>query len=154
MAVVVAVIVNPIELTKRGRDATRLTDLQSLNNAINVAAQEATQSGQYILCNGATPPCPGDSYPGTQANRSANGTGWVKVNLSTAKAVSVPVLPVDPINDGNGATNYHYQYDTNAAGDKWEIDAALESQQYQGKMSQDGGSDPNKWEVGSDLTIL
>jgi prepilin-type N-terminal cleavage/methylation domain-containing protein len=156
LAAIVVLIINPLELTRRGRDAARLTDLTSLQNAINVAVQESTGSAS-ILCVGgsAGAGCSGDSNPGTAANRNSNGTGWVKVNLSSQKSVSVPTLPVDPVNDAT----YHYTYATNtpAAGeypDKWEINAILESDQYKPKMGTDGGDNTAVYEVGSDLVII
>lgn len=150
LAAIVVLIINPLELTRRSRDAARLTDLTSLQNAINVAVQEATNSGAQILCVNTTAPCNGDSNPGSAANRNSDGSGWVKVNLGAQQSVSVPTLPTDPTNNAT----YHYTYGTNNAGDKWEINAVLESAQYVGKMSQDGGNNDNSYEVGSDLTIL
>ncbi len=150
LAAVVVLIINPLELTRRGRDSARLTDMAQLQQAINVAVQEATQSGAQVLCVGVTAPCSGNSNDTGYNSRATNGTGWVKVNLSSQNAVSVPVLPVDPIN----SSAYHYSYATNAAGDKWEINATLESQRYQAQMQNDGGDNSNVYEVGSDLTII
>lgn len=148
LAAVVVLIVNPLELTRRGRDATRISDLANLQTAINVAVQEATTSGAAILCTPpASAPCSGNSGTGT---RGSDGTGWVKVNLSAQKSVSVPTLPVDPIN----SAPYVYTYTTNAAGDAWEIDAVLESDQQKPRMTTDGGSNDAVYEVGSDLTII
>lgn len=145
LAAVVVLIINPLELTRRGRDAARLTDLANLQQAINVAVQEATGSAATILCSGGSAPCNGSSNTGT---RGSNGTGWVKVDMSTQKSVSVPTLPIDPIND---ATN-HYTYCSDGNG--WEIDAKLESQQQSGKMGTDGGDDPVLYEVGSTLRLI
>lgn len=150
LAAVVVLVINPIELTKRSRDAARLTDLANLQQAINVAAQEATGSSAAILCSpdGLTLPCTGQSNVGGQAARAADGTGWVKVDLSSQNSVSVPTLPVDPTN--SVANHYTYCSDGNA----WEIATALESVQQGGKMGSDGGSDPVLYEVGSDLTLI
>lgn len=148
LAAVVVLIINPLELTKRGRDAARLSDLANLQNAINVAVQEATGSGTAeILCVGGltSDACVGKSDTGA---RLADGTGWVKVNMSAQKSVSVPTLPVDPIND---AVN-HYTYCSN--GSAWEIDAVLESDQQKGKMGTDGGGEIDKYEVGSALGLI
>lgn len=145
LAAVVVLIINPLELTRRGRDAARLSDLANLQQAINVAVQEATSSSAAILCNGGATPCNGSSNVGT---RSSDGTGWLKVNLSSQKSVSVPTLPIDPLN--NAANHYTYCSDGNA----WEIDTALESTQQSGKMSTDGGNDPNLYEVGSNLNLI
>lgn len=149
LAAVVVLIINPLELTRRGRDAARLTDLANLQNAINVAVQESTESAQEILCKGVgTEACAEKSGA---AKRNANGTGWVKVDLSTQKAVSVPTLPIDP-SDG---TAYHYVYcaDTTGGAAKWEIFATLESEQQKGKMTADGGNDGARYEIGSDLKL-
>ncbi len=145
LAAVVVLIINPIELTKRSRDAARLTDLANLQQAINVAAQEATASGAAILCSGTTAPCQGDSKAD---GRASDGSGWVKVNLSAQKSVSVPTLPIDPINDDT------YKYSYYSDGNAWEINAVLESDQQKGKMSTDGGNNDNAYEVGSNLTLL
>ena len=145
LASVVVLIINPLELTRRSRDAARLTDLANLQQAINVAAQEATNSGAAILCSGGAYPCNGSSNTGS---RVADGTGWVKVNLSSQKSVSVPTLPIDAIND----TTYHYTYC--AASDAWEIDAVLESDQQKAKMGTDGGNEPDKYETGSNLSLI
>ncbi len=149
LAAVIALIINPLELTKRSRDAARLTDLSNLQQAINVAAQEATASGTDILCKPpATAPCTESSNPEGAATRKSDGTGWVKVDMSTQKSVSVPTLPIDPVN----STTYKYTYKSN--GTTWEINAVLESDQQKDKMKSDGGNDVNVYEVGSDLTLI
>jgi prepilin-type N-terminal cleavage/methylation domain-containing protein len=132
LAAVVVLIINPLELTRRSRDASRLSDLANLQTAINVAAQEATNSGVEILCVGGLSSgfCEGRS---NVDSRSSNGTGWVKVDLSTQNSVSVPTLPADPKNDND----YHYTYCSD--GSAWEINAKLESQQQIAKMENDGG---------------
>ena len=149
LAAVVVLIINPLELTRRGRDSARLTDLANLQQAINVAVQESTDSAQEVLCKGVgAATCVGKTSTGT---RVANGTGWVKVDLSTQQAVSVPTLPFDPSN----GTAYHYVYcaDTTGGAAKWEIFAKLESAQQTAKMSTDGGPDNTLYEIGSDLSL-
>ncbi len=145
LAAIVVLIINPLELTRRGRDAARLTDLANLQQAINVAVQEATGSAATILCRNGSTPCNGSSNTGT---RGSDGTGWVKVDMSTQNSVSVPTLPIDAIND----TNNHYTYCSD--GNAWEIVAKLESTQQSGKMGSDGGDDPVLYEVGSNLRLI
>ncbi len=147
LAAVVVLIINPLELTRRGRDAARLSDLANLQNAINVAVQESTGSGAVaVLCKSTgTYPCEGDSFVGT---RVSDGSGWVKTDLSAQKSVSVPTLPIDPIN----SAAMHYKYC--ASNDAWEIDTVLESDQQKGKMGADGGNETDKYEVGSNLTLI
>lgn len=156
LAAVVVLIINPLELTRRGRDATRISDLANLQSAINVAAQEATASGTDILCVGGLTGgvCTGKSYPETPSvTRKSDGTGWVKVNLGAQKSVSVPTLPADPTN--NAANHYLYCSD----GTSWEINAVLESDQQKNKMRDDGGDENNtdatgRYEVGSKLDLI
>ena len=153
LAAVVVLIINPLELTRRSRDAARLTDLSNLQQAINVAVQEATNSGSQILCNGASYPCHGNSSTDT---RVSTGTGWVKVNLGTQQSVSIPTLPVDPTNS-TGTAGFHYSFCADKpAGqvDGWEIDTKLESVQQTGKMLTDGGDDDTVYEVGSNLVLM
>ena len=150
LAAVVVLIVNPLEMTRRSRDSVRLTDLQNIQQAINVALQE-NQGGTNRACNGAagTPAtCRGDSAAGT---RITDGTGWVRVNLAAQSSVTVPTLPIDPSN----TAPYHYTYC--GSGDNWEILTVLESAQYGPKMSSDGGTTVNSgnyYEVGSVLNLL
>lgn len=147
LAAVVVLIINPLELTRRGRDAARLADLANLQSAINVAVQESTNSGVVVvLCKASGAyPCNGSSNVDA---RTSDGTGWVKVDLSSQKSVSVPTLPVDPVNDAP----YHYTYCAN--NDTWEISTALESDQQKGKLTGDGGDDPVLYEVGSNLKLI
>lgn len=150
LAAVVVLIINPLELTRRGRDAARLSDLSNLQNAINVAVQEATDSGETILCAGGSYPCSEDS---TNGSRASDGTGWVMVDLGGNQSVSVPTLPVDPTN----SSTYHYTYC--ADDDAWEINAVLESDQQRPKMAADGGDQnatdtTGRFEVGSNLTLI
>lgn len=147
LAAVVVLIINPLELTRRGRDAARLSDLSNLQNAINVAVQEATGAGAVtVLCKDAgVYPCTGTSQTD---GRNSNGSGWAKTDLSTQKSVSVPTLPIDPVN----SIDYHYRYC--ASNDAWEIDTVLESEQQKGKMTNDGGDENNKYEVGSNLALI
>ncbi len=147
---IVFIFINPFELRKRENDSIRITDLSELQQAINASVQEATQSGAPVLCVGATAPCQGKSTDTSANNRNIDGTGWVKVNLSNQKSVQLPMLPVDPINNGT----YFYEYKTNAAGDAWEINATLESDERRGQMATDGGDDDGKYEKGSNLTII
>ncbi|MBI2040266.1 hypothetical protein HYT18_04270 [Candidatus Microgenomates bacterium] len=158
LAAVVVLIINPLELTRRTRDSARLSDLASLQQAINVAVQEATDTGEAILCTGGSYPCGGSTGAGRSGGsgagtRNSNGTGWVKVNLSSQQSVSVPTLPVDPLNNDT----YHYTYC--ADNDAWEINAVLESVKEIGRMANDGGDEnaqdtTGRYEVGSNLTLI
>lgn len=150
LAVVAFIVINPLELTRRARDASRLSDIASLQQAITVAVQEATSTPNQVLCVGGGNVCQGRS---NVDSRNSNGTGWVRVDLSSQQAVSVPTLPIDP-NDG---LQFHYTYcaDTGLTGitADWVIFTTLESTQQSGKMTTDGGPDDTKFEAGTKLSL-
>lgn len=143
LALVVVLAINPLEVLKRGRDATRLADLATMQQAISVAVQEDSANTDP-WCNGADP-CTGNSNSGT---RKTDGTGWVKVNIAAQKTVQMSTLPVDPTND---AVTYHYLYAGDANG--YELNGKLESTQYattEDRDGKDGGNDADWYEVGND----
>lgn len=148
LAAIIALLVNPAELIKRGRDAQRLSDFNNLHRAINIVIQDSTNSSQALLCNGVVGSCTSNSTSGT---RVPNGGGWVKVNLSVQTVVSLASLPIDPVNS-TGATGNHYVYCSN--GTQWELFTNLESQQQQSRLAADGGGDNTKYEVGSNLNLV
>lgn len=141
---------DPAEQQALRNDAYRFTDLTNLQNAINVQIQEtpADKSNSRILCRNEADVCSGNSAPLTAVTTSPDGTGWVKIDLSENKYVSVPSLPVDPVN--NDA--YHFSYC--AVNGNWEINTVLESKQYSPKMKTDGGDNDLAYEVGSNLTLI
>ncbi|OGE37507.1 hypothetical protein A3B45_01865 [Candidatus Daviesbacteria bacterium RIFCSPLOWO2_01_FULL_39_12] len=145
LAVVVAIIINPFEIMRRGRDADRLSHLAQLQQAIAVAVQESTASAAETLCVNTTAPCSGTSDVGSRSN---NGSGWVKVDLSSQQTVAFATLPIDPTN----STTYHYAYCSDGA--EWEIDTVLESQRETPKMAGDGGNDDVVYEVGLNLSLI
>jgi len=145
LAAVVVLVINPLELTRRGRDAARLADLANLQSAITVAVQEASGSAAAVLCHNSV--CTGKSTDAVNP-RESDGTGWVKVDLSASKSVSIPTLPSDPTN----TTEKHYTYCSD--GTSWEIDAVLESTQQAGKPGGDGGDDTALYEVGTNLKLM
>lgn len=156
LAVVAFLVINPIELTRRARDASRLSDLASLQQAITVAVQEATGTADKILCSDGSGGATGTSCTGKSnvGSRASNGAGWVHVDLSSAKAVAIPTLPIDPTN----STDYHYVYcaDTGSGTNAdWVIFTTLESEQQKGKMITDGGSvaTNTRFEAGTKLSL-
>lgn len=152
LAAVIILVINPLELIHRSRDATRIKDLDNLAQAINVSTQEAGMSSNSIvsiLCKtSGSYPCVGSTFPSTGNSRLTNGNGWVKANLAIQSSVTFTSLPVDPVNNAN----YHYTYC--ADGDKWEINAALESDQIGSKAYSDGGNTVDHYEVGSSYTLI
>ena len=163
LAAVVVLIINPVEITKQSRDAARLSDVANLQQAMNVATQEA----DFFVCGVDALGAQNEGYCGglsTDTNAAkADGTGWVGAVLSGVENVSVPNLPLDPSNDAT----YYYSYCANAGTalapeHDWEINAVLESDKYastevgatDNKMKNDGGESDVKYEVGSKLDVF
>lgn len=149
---VAVIILDPVDLIRGSRDSNRISDLSSLQKAINLITQDSPLLSKDILCNGEDYPCGGRSSDTSYNARSIYGDGWIKINLSTQKGVIIPTLPQDPLN----TDLYHYVYCANNPGNKdgWEIDAVLESKQGVLRMQGDGGSDNNKYEVGTNLNLV
>jgi uncharacterized RDD family membrane protein YckC len=141
MAAIVVLVVNPLELTRRGRDSARVSDLTQIRVAIEIAQ---SQNPSVDLCSGSVVPCEGRSN--VLNSNTIDGGGWVRVDLSnveiTPKLVS---LPVDPIN----TSDYYYHYCFDGIG--WELDTELESSQNKLKMQDDGGDNPSLYEIGTNL---
>jgi len=153
LAIVIAVIgvlyavtlwaIQPDLIKKRGRDAVRITDLGSLESAIE----------NYVADKGFPPDVIGalrvSDIPASPSASPAlaNGNGWIFQNLGGY----VEKLPVDPLN--NGASIYRYK----RVGKYYELDASLENNSPQmlntGKDG-DGGNSSTRFEKGTDLTIL
>lgn len=139
MAAVVLAI-NPAEIMKKSRDATRLSDMASLRQALDFAVADGVTLTETVA--------DGDS---TAGSRVTTGGGWVNVDVS--KYLSV--LPIDPKNgspftDALGtpipAGKYFYASD----GSAYELNCYLESADNLSKYENDGGSDDTIYEVGTD----
>lgn len=148
IAAIVVVLVNPLEIMRKSRDATRLADLKAIMKSIEVGVQDAGGPAAGFYCyTPSTPPCTGNSNdPGNM--RINDGTGWIKVNFAGMPTVTVTTLPMDPLND----VNYFYTYRSD--GNAYELNAVLESDQNQPQMENDGGDNSNAYEIGSSLTLI
>jgi prepilin-type N-terminal cleavage/methylation domain-containing protein len=148
IAAVVVMLVNPLEILRKSRDATRLADLKGLMKSIEVGLQDAEGNSAAFLCyTPASAPCNSKSTDSGDM-RSNDGTGWVKINFSSLPNVTVVTLPLDPTND----TSHFYQYYSD--GSYYEMDTVLEGEQNQKLMENDGGDNPGMYEVGSSLTLI
>ncbi len=145
------VAINPQAMVRKGRDARRLDDLDTLMKGINLALAEgeislSTTTG-CATCN---------SSAGT---RATDGTGYVRFTIPTGKTgivKYVSTLPADPVNAtvSVGGANVNYWYTYASDGTNYEIDAVLESTDYTDKMQNDGGNSATTYEVGTSLSLL
>lgn len=160
LAAVVVVALNPVEMMRKGRDSTRLSDMDSIRKAVDLAIADGA-SLDNTSCStqaGSVPPAPCNSID--QA-RTVTGTGWVNVDVSTF----LPTLPIDPraadgtYTDGAAAT-VNAQYEFGHDGSMYELRCHFESSANTSaaagidRYTTDGGDDAGWYEVGTSLTIL
>lgn len=130
-------ILRPQERQAEARDNVRLSDVATLERAIN----------EFVLDNG--------SYPDTtmtlresivlptgNTSLDNSASGWIDADLSTYTSR----LPIDPINDSTYKYSYYHTLSA------YEINAVLET--FDTEAANDGGDDADVYEVGNDLTLL
>lgn len=152
LAAVILLAINPAELLRKARDSTRLQETTNLRKGIDaiIATQTASVLESIESTNSCTFANPCNS---TVGNRSVDGTGWLPIAL----AEYFPVLPIDPLNNqsnvkaANGALVTPKIYFATQAS-AYRIAIYLESAQNVALLSNDGGSDNNIYEVGTNLT--
>lgn len=138
---VVLVVINPTKVRQEARDSRRVTDIVTVSNALKYALAdikiELTDTDNCSTCKSAT------------GNRSVDGTGWVKFTTKAGDISDfIPNLPIDPLND----STYFYEYASN--GYKFEINATFEEESYKNLVGDDGGNNPLKQEVGTNLSLI
>ncbi len=149
IALVVFMIINPLEFALRSRDANRISDINSLNSAVSLAqvngiALPGSTSIIYIslpdsnldlqrgACGndlGLLPPASGTTYYcGSPSNyRNVDGTGWLPFNFSQIPGgAPFAALPIDPLNQSSTGSFYAYADD----GLKYQFVTNLQSQKY------------------------
>lgn len=178
LAGVLMLILNPIELLRQSRDASRIADIGTLDKAISLYYSSAlenpstlfmgTSSVVYVSipdpsatstagdqCQGlGLPSLPtGSTYQCAASSTYTNidGTGWIPIDFKNYDAGSViSSLPIDPIN--TTSTNLYYTYETDGVGG-FKLTAFFESQKDAPLMANDGGNDPALYEKGTNLTL-
>ena len=142
------VAINPQSMIQKSRDAKRLSDIDSLTKAINLALTdtEITLSPTGVCA----------SCTSTETNRGLDGTGWVKFSIPTGKtglSKFVPDLPIDPINGTVSAVGTHV-YTFGSTATDFEVNVVLEHADNTAKMTTDGGNNAAAYEAGTSLLIL
>lgn len=150
LSVVVVLVLNPAELLRQARDGQRLSDLATLQSAVQIyivdtGANLGSSSTTYISIADASASTSftqcqnlnllslaSTSYSCTSSTKDVDGTGWIQVNFNTISAGSpLGALPIDPINQ----TSTDLSYDFTANGSNWQITALPESQKYKKSTS-------------------
>ena len=174
LSVVVLVTLNPVELLKQARDSTRISDLDTINRALSLFTYAlpndslgdptkiyisvpdpnlATATGTCTASMGLSAP---SGYTYLCASSSTftriDGSGWIPVDFTQMTGINAPLsrLPADPTN--TTSSGFYYMY---VPGGSWALTALLQSQKYlQQNATKDGGLDPGRFEVGSDLALV
>jgi len=134
LAGVVVLAINPLKIFQESRDATRLSDMDTVNKAITLAI--ADDEFTMTIAQGTS------ATDGIGVN---GNNGWVKYTIPSQKTglgKYLAVLPKDPSSDRA------YEYKSDGLG--YVLRCQLESLKYTPKMSTDGGASSSYYEVGTD----
>ena len=168
LAAAVVIVLNPAELLAQARDSQRISDVNMVKKAVDlfIVDNSTTSLGvanrvyisipdSSISCANITGlptlPATWQYVCATSANlRNINGTGWLPLDFTQVKGGSpIPYLPIDPQNDQTLTKYYQYIPGTNT----FELTALMESEKQANAAAKDGGIDPGRLEVGSDVSL-
>jgi len=144
VGIIVVLIINPPQILARSRDAQRYADVNSLASAINLYLADNKDFFNLKSTNYSS-----DSQ--TENYTQIDGSGWLPLNFkSISSGEPFAVLPIDPINNDR----YRYLISISPQKKTFEIDCVFESSINKSKMENDSGTNPNEYEIGTDLNIL
>jgi prepilin-type N-terminal cleavage/methylation domain-containing protein len=177
LAVVVVLTLNPAELLRQSRDANRLSDLATLNSAINLYNTDQGGATGYSLGSASTTylslpdpaatstsgtNCSTMGLPATSSNwsyhcpasstqRSITNLGWIPINFASISAGSpFSNLPIDPTNTSSSLSYYTYQ----TTGSTYEVTVPLESSKYIKQNLLVSNPDPTRYAMGSAPSLI
>ena len=168
LAGAIVVTLNMSELLGQARDSERISELNSLAQAITLHANslpggyKGETSTVYISLPDTSTSCAnllsllpsipiGWSYHcAPEADlRTPDGSGWLPVNLSALPGGSpFNQLPIDPVNTATDNLYFAYVY-----GSGYILTSSIESEREAERASGDGGADSDRIEIGSDFSI-
>jgi prepilin-type N-terminal cleavage/methylation domain-containing protein len=155
---------NTMDVFRKSRDSERINDLQLLDSAlktllfternINLGEENviytslpdsSSTCGSYNLIPLFSP----YSYRCQTSDNylKVDGNGWLPINFTLGKILTISVLPIDPLNN----KDYFYAYQVRQG--RYKLTARFENKTNISKMANDGGFEPTLYEVGSDLFI-
>lgn len=168
LSVVVVMTLNPAELIKQARDSNRLSDLSTINTALNLFSADVTAGfmgtstvvyvsipdNASLTCGSLGLPTLPSPYiyncATTATLKNTDGTGWVPVNFQRISSNSpISQLPVDPVNTTSSGNYYTY-----VTGGSWKLASKVESIKYFSNQLTDGGSDMSVFEIGTNLNLV
>lgn len=170
LAILVVVVINPVDLLRQGKDSNRMAGLNSVNGALRFLTENepgtfiGTSSVVYVSVPDTSPICAnlglptlpsGWAYGCVQGSSSTriDGTGWIPVNFSALPAGSpISQLPIDSKNTTSTRNYFTYV----GSGKTWELNFTPEATKNKlggdSKVAtKDGGDSPSLVELGSNL---
>jgi len=147
LAAILLIAINPAEMARRGRDATRFQDIENVRKAIGLvtAQQEENLPGNGGLFVGST------LDPSQNRDCADVANSWLGMDVCTY----LSTLPVDPRHTDGAPWAYEFAAD----GEYYELRCRVESTRNYGKAENDGGDnntcpDGDCWyEVGTDISL-
>lgn len=133
-------LLNPLELYKEFRDGQRVRDLHSMEENIKDYIKYNT-GGRINL--GSV----GNIYSSENKITSVDGSGWAPLDFK-GSGLKIKSLPLDPVNN----SLYHYTF-VSSNSLKFKLTAVFESNKYKKTAISDLGTTPDKFEIGTDLTL-
>jgi len=142
IVVVLSFCFRPATLMEKSRDAHRVEDLKTLTNAVNLFLAD-NKNFEHLAT--------GKIYSSVNGDTDTAGQGWLPLDFqSVSSGAPLAKLPQDPLNDNI----YHYRFGVDVVNKTYEFDCVIEAGANQIKMQEDGGNNPGRYEVGTDLNIL
>lgn len=147
LAVITLLAINPAQILAKSRDSQRFSDLTTMATAINLYLADnhdfAGLGGPYSSVDA--------GFVDDNARKLNDGTGWIPLDFSVVSSgAPISALPLDPTNDAT----YNYRFGISVADKTYELDAVFEQDDNVAKHGSDGGTNVNRYEVGTDLTRL
>ncbi|MCL5017603.1 MAG: fibronectin type III domain-containing protein [Patescibacteria group bacterium] len=174
LATVTLLVLNPAQMVKQSRDSNRMTEIQSINQALLMyqafggdTNNMGTHGTVYISIPSTNTDCGysegnplglpslsgGYLYHCSDFThyRNIDGTGWIPVDLTSVQSSAGTLFssyPIDPINTVPGGLYYTY------IPGSWALSATMESDKYlAANAANDGGSSATRFELGNNLAL-
>jgi hypothetical protein len=144
---IIVVVFSQTKVLEKSRNSTRLADLAALNTDIGLYLADGHDFSKLKT---------GTIYESTASGKAVknnNGTGWIPLDFTKiTSGTPMATLPVDPINDRSDGL--YYRFGVNITAKTYELDCFFEDGSDAGKQTSDGGNNPSRFEMGTDLSIL
>jgi len=133
-------VINPAEMLKRARDSQRISDLNTLKNAISFYLTMATSTSMgdgtktySSVASSTSVVCGSWNTQDTVKSGvfTVDGTGWVPIPFNTLSDGSpISGLPRDPVNASGTPSLYYVYLTTTTVANGYELIANMESSTY------------------------